>query len=368
MAIRVSYNVPQPTQPPDGNPVYTKVEIERAPDNGSGAPGAWTNIATVTIDPDNSYAYSYEDDAGAVTSWYRHRYTNAAVSEWSDYSTEIQTNDFWPLQQLRADIPDADILDADWDDWMIQTMLDLWTEGIWLPHEEPILIELDSDDLTEERYDIPATLFEVCRVEQVAKRPKKTITDATNATPIVVTSVAHGFSSGDTVLVEDVLGNTTANGAWVIDRLTADTFSLRFSAGTAAYTSGGSARKSGTRHIAWLYSGVEWAQRDRQIRLIEPSTAYDYVLHGKRRFRDISELREEHFMLVYWMTRQKYLDKRVRERSNTRQFKVLDRLADITTTDLREFFRLSNVQVERRLGVLRPEEYPVDLAMAAEAY
>lgn len=65
------------------------------------------------------------------------------------------------------------------------------------------------------------------------------ITGATNATPIVITSTAHGLSTGTTVTIASVGGNTAANGTWVIDVTSANAFSLRTSAGNGAYTSGG---------------------------------------------------------------------------------------------------------------------------------
>lgn len=67
----------------------------------------------------------------------------------------------------------------------------------------------------------------------------QTITAASNASPIVITSSGHGLLSGDRALVSGVTGNTNANGAWNITKLTADTFSLDGSTGNAAYVSGG---------------------------------------------------------------------------------------------------------------------------------
>lgn len=72
----------------------------------------------------------------------------------------------------------------------------------------------------------------------------KTVTDATNASPIVITtSAAHGYTTDDGVRIASVVGNTAANGDWTITVLTADTFSLNFSSGNGAYTSGGTANK-----------------------------------------------------------------------------------------------------------------------------
>lgn len=67
----------------------------------------------------------------------------------------------------------------------------------------------------------------------------QSITGATNATPIAITSTDHGLSTGDRVLVSSVGGNTNANGAWHVTVADDDTFSLDGSAGNAAYTSGG---------------------------------------------------------------------------------------------------------------------------------
>jgi uncharacterized phiE125 gp8 family phage protein len=68
----------------------------------------------------------------------------------------------------------------------------------------------------------------------------QTITAATNASPIVVTIVGHGYTTGDQVQIESVAGITAANGVWFITKANDDTFSLNGSAGNAAYTSGGS--------------------------------------------------------------------------------------------------------------------------------
>jgi len=71
----------------------------------------------------------------------------------------------------------------------------------------------------------------------------KTITGATNATPIVITATSHGYSTGNTVKITGVLGNYAANGTWTVTNLTANTFSLDGSEGVADYTSGGTAKK-----------------------------------------------------------------------------------------------------------------------------
>jgi hypothetical protein len=54
----------------------------------------------------------------------------------------------------------------------------------------------------------------------------KAIASSTNATPIVVTATAHGFSNGDIVVIGGHVTNTAANGTWLIASVAANTFAL----------------------------------------------------------------------------------------------------------------------------------------------
>lgn len=65
------------------------------------------------------------------------------------------------------------------------------------------------------------------------------VTGATNASPIVLTSTAHGLATGQIVTVANVGGNTAANGTFVITKVNDNSFSLDGSTGNGAYTSGG---------------------------------------------------------------------------------------------------------------------------------
>lgn len=72
----------------------------------------------------------------------------------------------------------------------------------------------------------------------------RAITGATNATPIVVTCTAHGFTNGDFVSISGVGGNTNANGLRKIKNQATNTFELTDIldvniAGSGTYTSGG---------------------------------------------------------------------------------------------------------------------------------
>ena len=63
---------------------------------------------------------------------------------------------------------------------------------------------------------------------------------ATNASPIeITTTAAHGLTTGESVYITGVLGNTGANGSFSITSTGASTFTLNGSVGTGAYTSGG---------------------------------------------------------------------------------------------------------------------------------
>ncbi|MDP7020184.1 MAG: GEVED domain-containing protein, partial [Pirellulaceae bacterium] len=65
------------------------------------------------------------------------------------------------------------------------------------------------------------------------------LSDASFATPIVITSNNHGLSNTDFVAIRDVLVNTNANGLFSISNVTTNTFELDFSAGNGGPSSGG---------------------------------------------------------------------------------------------------------------------------------
>lgn len=66
------------------------------------------------------------------------------------------------------------------------------------------------------------------------------VSSATNATPIVITTAtAHGLVSGVGVTNADILGNTGANGTFVVTVIDSTSFSLTGSVGNGAYSGGG---------------------------------------------------------------------------------------------------------------------------------
>jgi len=81
------------------------------------------------------------------------------------------------------------------------------------------------------------------------------IVDVSGEEPIVITTAtAHGFRTGDRVIIEGVLGETDANGTWTITKLSDTTFSLNGSEGDDDYTSGGTARVWNTEWDSLGYS------------------------------------------------------------------------------------------------------------------
>lgn len=85
--------------------------------------------------------------------------------------------------------------------------------------------------------------------------PNGTVTNATNATPIVITTATpHGLGNGDVVTISGVNGNTAANGTWRVTNAAGSSFELHGvqtpfaltmanSQGSGNYTSGGTWRK-----------------------------------------------------------------------------------------------------------------------------
>lgn len=81
---------------------------------------------------------------------------------------------------------------------------------------------------------------------------EKTISGATQASPVVVTATAHGFLDGDEVQIDNVVGMTELNtNRYIVDGKTNDTFKLTDELGTnidgtgfTAYSSAGIARQT----------------------------------------------------------------------------------------------------------------------------
>ncbi len=79
---------------------------------------------------------------------------------------------------------------------------------------------------------------------------------ATNGSPILVTSTAHGLQTGDTVTIAGAVGNTAANGTWFLVRVNDNQFKLQGSHGNGAYTGGGTWTVSSSGMLAVAASGT----------------------------------------------------------------------------------------------------------------
>lgn len=77
----------------------------------------------------------------------------------------------------------------------------------------------------------------------------KVVSGATNATPIAISCTNHGYSTGDTVVITGVGGNTNANGTWEITVTGANTFTLDGSSGNATFTTNGVVRQRNNTRI-----------------------------------------------------------------------------------------------------------------------
>jgi hypothetical protein len=70
------------------------------------------------------------------------------------------------------------------------------------------------------------------------------ISNASNATPIVITSAAHGLTTGSRVTIAGINGNPAANGTFVVTVIDANTFSIP-ATGSGVYASGGTWHATG---------------------------------------------------------------------------------------------------------------------------
>lgn len=108
------------------------------------------------------------------------------------------------------------------------------------------LFEKGVDGIMDGTVDLDTNTIKIALLDlNTADTGIKAISGATNATPIVITATAHGFTNGDLVLIGGVLGNLAANGIWKIANQATNTFELTNpvtganAVGSGTYTSGG---------------------------------------------------------------------------------------------------------------------------------
>ena len=88
----------------------------------------------------------------------------------------------------------------------------------------------------------------------VSRNRTSTINNATNASPIVVTtSNTHPFNNGDHIYLYNIAGNLAANGLHIVDNKTSTTFELAGSTGSGNYSNTGSIDTA--VQIPWIVGG-----------------------------------------------------------------------------------------------------------------
>lgn len=88
----------------------------------------------------------------------------------------------------------------------------------------------------------PTSLGQTAVWTSQALQATKNISSSTNATPIAITCTAHGYSTGDTVVIASHSTNTNANGTWEITVTGANTFTLDGSTGNGVGGATGTVR------------------------------------------------------------------------------------------------------------------------------
>lgn len=151
--------------PPDIDTTYATIELSRSPDNST-----WSVIAAaITIDPENEYT-DYEDDSGSTSSYYRWRYRKPSAGAYSDPSTGFIVGDSVPRQWVKANITDTAIGNALWNQWLEESMTELWTLGIWYEDTQTITpADAAGTTVTAEYYNLTGRLRDVFSVELVEK-------------------------------------------------------------------------------------------------------------------------------------------------------------------------------------------------------
>jgi len=106
----------------------------------------------------------------------------------------------------------------------------------------------ENEGLVGKLYDLETDQY-ILTSDNFSSPAEKTITGITKADPGVVTSAAHGFTDGQVVLIEDVVGMTEVNDThFTVNNAATNTFELQTQAATpvdvdtsayTAYTSGG---------------------------------------------------------------------------------------------------------------------------------
>lgn len=197
-----------------------RLDVWRAPDNGSGAPndGAAIQCQVVGAGPLSGTTFFDLLPNDGATRYYKYRHvddTGTVVSSFTAYSLGAVPS---RLTDYQAVAP-VGVFSALMDNFPPSTLYELRLAGA--------LPDPDTVDGLQTYIDFPATT----NFMRVGQTPKA-IVSSTNASPISVQVTAHGYMTGDVVAIRGHLVNTNADvGVWTITVVDANNFTLNGSTG-----------------------------------------------------------------------------------------------------------------------------------------
>ena len=92
-------------------------------------------------------------------------------------------------------------------------------------------------------FNFPTGLKSIRRIWDMDTNAGTITGTSASGTLVNVLQVAHGFATGDTVTIHDIVGTTEANGTWIITKVDVDNYTLDESVYANAWVSGGTAFK-----------------------------------------------------------------------------------------------------------------------------
>lgn len=129
-------------------------------------------------------------------------------------------------------VPAFDGVDTDGDG-----LLDSWeSHGLDIDQDGNIDLDLPALGADPNHKDL---FVEVDGMTGLGPRALPGISDASNTSPIVITSSSHGVTTGTRVKVQGVTGNSAANGTFTATRIDGDQFQLDGISGNGSYGGGG---------------------------------------------------------------------------------------------------------------------------------
>jgi hypothetical protein len=113
----------------------------------------------------------------------------------------------------------------------------------------------------------------------------------------------------------------------------------------------------------YMTNTPEWYAWGRKVRIPRPNKTYTYKLWGIGEIRTLADIDDELFPLLYWYMRMKYLDKRIADRQNFRQFLAADKVSDVKTEMLLEM-KLKDAKMEYATRLSRAQTtWPIPTGM-----